>query len=341
MKDIFKLGSILFLICAVAALLLSVTNNITEPVIKERNIQANNESRKEVLKEAEEFKQLDNVKANLVEEVYEGLKGDEVVGYTIKTVPKGYGGKVEVMIGISQDGKITGVKVGNHSETPGLGSKASEPTFKDQFNGKSTEKPLMVVKGSASNDNDIAAISGATITSNAVTSGVNAAINLYKEQLLNNSQNKEVQSLGKDPMVKIFDNAQFKKIKDKSEGIVVSVYEVLDGKDKIGYIFETEPDGYDSKTEVLVGITLDGTIKGVELGKKTRNNEYLASTFDTGLKHQIENKKASEISLVQEKASKDNEVQAVSGATITSKSVVEGVNSAIDLFKKITNGTGA
>lgn len=341
MKDIFKLGSILFLICAVAALLLSVTNNITEPVIKERNIQANNESRKEVLKEAEEFKQLDNVKANLVEEVYQGLKGNEVVGYTIKTAPKGYGGKVEVMIGISKDGKITGVKVGNHSETPGLGSKASEPTFKDQFNGKSTEKPLMVVKGSASNDNDIAAISGATITSNAVTSGVNAAINLYKEQLLNNSQNKDVQSLANEPMVKIFDNAQFKKIEGKSEGKIVATYEVFDGNKKIGYIFETELDGYENKTEVLVGITLDGTIKGLELGEKTNDNEHLKSTFDTGLTHQLEGKKIDEISLVQEKVNKDDKSQSASGAKITSKSVIEGVNSTIDFFKKITNGTGA
>lgn len=341
MKDIFKLGSILFLICAVAALLLSVTNNVTEPVIKERNIQANNESRKEVLKEAQEFKQLDNIKANLVEEVYQGLKGDEVVGYTIKTSPKGYGGNVEVMIGISTDGKITGVKVGNHSETPGLGSKASEPTFKDQFNGKSTEKPLMVVKGNASNENDVVAISGATITSNAVTSGVNAAIDLYNEQLLNNSQNKEVQSLANEPMVKIFDNAQFKKIEGNSEDKVVSTYEVFDGNNKIGYIFETKLDGYENNTELLVGITSDGTIKGLELGEKTSDNKNLKSTFDTGLTHQLEGKKIDEIYLVQEKVDKDDKSQSASGVTITSKSVIEGVNSAIDLFKKITNKTGA
>lgn len=340
MKDMIRLGSILFLICAVAALMLSVTNNITAPVIEQRNIQANNESRQAVLQDAEEFKQVENVKGDLIEEVYQGTNGGEVVGYTIKTTPKGYGGKVEVMVGISNDGKITGVKIGNHSETPGLGSKASEPAFKDQFNGKSTEKPLTVVKGKASHDNDIAAISGATITSNAVTSGVNAAMNVYKEQLVNGGESKETAALENDPMVKIFDNAELKEMNDKSEGIVTAVYEAYDGNEKLGYIFATEPDGYDSKTEVVVGITPDGTIKGVELGEKTRGNEYLATTFDTGLKHQIEGKKVDEISLVQEKASKDNEVQAVSGATITSKSVVEGVNSAISVFKEINNGTG-
>lgn len=340
MKDIFRLGSILFLICAVASLILSMTNNVTAPVIEQRNIQANNESRQEVLKDAEEFKEVTNVKGDLIEEVYQGVKGGEIIGYTIKTAPKGYGGTVEVMVGISNDGKISGVKVGNHSETPGLGSKAADPLFKDQYNGKSTEKPLMVVKGEASHDNDIAAISGATITSNAVTSGVNAAMNVYKEQLANSGESKETTALENDPMVKIFDNAKLKEIKDKSDEIVTAVYEAYNGNEKVGYIFIAEPDGYDSKTEIVVGITPDGTIKGVELGEKTRENEYLANTFDTGLKHQIEGKKVDEISLVQDKVSKDNEIQAVSGATITSKSVVEGVNSAINLFKEINNGTG-
>lgn len=209
MKDIFRLGSILFLICAVAALMLTVTNNVTSPVIEEINIQANNESRKEVLQEAEEFKQLENIKGDLVEEVYQGLNGGEVVGYTIKTTPKGYGGKVEVMIGISQNGEISGVKIGNHSETPGLGSKASEPAFKDQFNGKSTEKSLTVVKGNASNDNDIAAISGATITSKAVTSGVNAAMDIYVNQLAN-SKTSNNDSIKNNPMVKIYDEKELK-----------------------------------------------------------------------------------------------------------------------------------
>lgn len=184
MKDIFRLGAILFVICAVASLMLSVTNNITAPVIEQRNIQANNESRQEVLKVAEEFNEVKDVKGDLIEEVYQGTKGGEVVGYTIKTTPKGYGGKVEVMVGISNDGKISGVKIGNHSETPGLGSKSADPSFKDQYNGKSTKTPLNVVKGNASNENDIVAISGATITSKAVTAGVNAAMDVYEQKLI-------------------------------------------------------------------------------------------------------------------------------------------------------------
>ena len=71
-------------------------------------------------------------------------------------------------------------KYRKYAETPGLGSKASEPNFKGQFSEKEA-KELSVVKGSATSDNQIAAISGATITSEAVTTGVNAAMKIYNE----------------------------------------------------------------------------------------------------------------------------------------------------------------
>ena len=78
---------------------------------------------------------------------------------------KGFGGTVKVMIGIDADGKVTGVKVTEHSETPGLGSKAADADYLKQYQGV-TEAPESSIK----DDKNVDAITGATITSNAVYS---------------------------------------------------------------------------------------------------------------------------------------------------------------------------
>ena len=144
MNNIFKLSINLFSICAVAALLLGFTNKVTLPIIEERNIQANNEARQLVLPKANQFQlvssnEYDNIDG-IISEVYEGKNGSDIIGYTIKTLPKGYGGEIELIVGISSEGKIEGINIGNMSETPGLGAKANESDFKDQFNGKNASK---------------------------------------------------------------------------------------------------------------------------------------------------------------------------------------------------------
>lgn len=183
MNSILKLGLNLFAICAVAAGLLAGTNQITAPLIEERNEQANNEARQAVLSKAKEFKLLDSSKYKggsdvKVVEVYKGLNGSELSGYTIKVLPKGYGGEIELMVGIKADGSISGVNIGNMSETPGLGARSKEEAFYGQYAGKPATE-LNVIKSGAAGETEIQAISGATITSKAVTSGVNAAVEVY------------------------------------------------------------------------------------------------------------------------------------------------------------------
>lgn len=188
-KDMFKLGLNLLIISAVAALLLALTNSVTASTIAQRNEQANAEARKLVLESAQDFEEVkdaktDNSKGIKVSEIYEAKDASgNTVGYTLKVLPSGYGGTIELMVGIdSAKGQVSGINVVSNSETAGLGAKATNPEFSDQYKGKPLEE-LSVLKNGTPGDTEIKAISGATITSTAVTNGVDAAIEVYNNSL--------------------------------------------------------------------------------------------------------------------------------------------------------------
>ena len=188
-KDMFKLGLNLLIISAVAALLLAFTNSVTADTIAKRSEQANAEARKLVLESAQDFEQVkdvktDNSKGVEVSEIYEAKDASgNTVGYTLKVLPSGYGGTIELMVGIdSAKGQVSGINVVSNSETAGLGAKSTDPEFSDQYKGKPLEE-LSVLKNGTPGDTEIKAISGATITSTAVTNGVDAAIEVYNNSL--------------------------------------------------------------------------------------------------------------------------------------------------------------
>ena len=188
-KDMIKLGLNLLIISAVAALLLALTNSVTAGTIAQRSEQANAEARKLVLDSAETFEEVkdvntDNSKGIEVAEVYEAKDASgNTVGYTLKVVPSGYGGDIELMVGIdSANSQVSGINVVSNSETAGLGAKSTDPEFSDQYKGTPLEE-LSVLKNGTPGDTEIKAISGATITSTAVTNGVDAAIEVYNNSL--------------------------------------------------------------------------------------------------------------------------------------------------------------
>ena len=190
MRDYIRLTGVLLLVCAIAAGLLGYTNEITYDKIQEQLVKASDEARKAVLPSADAFEKLDdttfstiksNAKYNFVTEIYKAKAGGNIIGYAVKVAPKGYGGTVEVVVGVTTDGTIQGIKVGNNNETPGLGKNAATPKFQEQFNGKAWGNPINVIKSGTPKENEIAALSGATITSRAVTNGVNQALEVAKE----------------------------------------------------------------------------------------------------------------------------------------------------------------
>ncbi len=168
---IAKLTAILFAITAIVALLLSFVNALTKDVIAARAAEELSNALGVVMPAAEDpF--AEPVYEGTEGVVYEACTGGEVVGWCVQVQSNGYGGAITLVVGVDAQYAVTGVSIIDQSETAGLGSKATDPVWLSQFVGRSG---VINVK---SGDNAIDAISGATVTSKAVTAGVNAALSL-------------------------------------------------------------------------------------------------------------------------------------------------------------------
>lgn len=191
MGELLKPTVSLFIICTVVTSVLAFTYEGTKDTIDIRTAQAAAQARLEVLESADGFEAVEGIdgitSANqehaMVKEAFRGTKNGETVGYVLSVDSQGYGGGIELTVGIDLSGAITGVRIGDNQETPGLGTKAKEPPFLSQFDGLAPEEPLQLVKGNKSRDEEIDAVSGATITSRAVVQGVQAACDIAAELL--------------------------------------------------------------------------------------------------------------------------------------------------------------
>lgn len=186
-NEIVKLAVILLIISGVATGALAYTNQLTYPVIIEQRAQAEAQARINVMPDADTITEKlsdDQLKAiaskigaadGELNEIYIAKKGDEIVGYTVKCTVNGFGGGVGVLTGVGVNGTVTGAAVLVHSETPGLGAKSQDESWISQYTNKSTANEITVIKNGTPKDSEIVAISGATITSRAVTKAVNYA----------------------------------------------------------------------------------------------------------------------------------------------------------------------
>jgi len=181
-SGMLKLGLTLALFAASACVLLAFVYSGTSSIIAQRQQADLEAALKELFPDAEEFKEITNLQSPdttvKIESSYEALKGGKIIGAALSLTRGSYGGPVKVMAGVSADGLITGVKIMEHSDTPGLGANIASPsyfidrekgiTFYGQFKGKKITDAFEV-------KNDVVAISASTISSRAVSDTVKAA----------------------------------------------------------------------------------------------------------------------------------------------------------------------
>ena len=168
---VLRLALTLLIITSVVAAALAGVNSVTAPIIAASNEAKTQAAVEAVLPGGGQKVDVPAVDAGApVSEVYKGEKG-----VAVKVAPSGFGGTVEMMVGVGTDGKVLGISIIKHAETPSLGAVAASKgsageNFRDSFIGLSGAVAVSKDGGEADT------ISGATITSRAVAAGVNAAL---------------------------------------------------------------------------------------------------------------------------------------------------------------------
>ena len=171
----------LFVICVVSGGILGIVYNATKDPIAAAEAAKKNEAIKNVLPEFNELKET-MVKSALEDAelpFYLAYDADNnFIGAAVQTFTnKGFSGNIALMVGILADGTVNNISVLQHAETPGLGSKMTEPSFKDQFNNKNASSFNFNVK---KDGGDVDAITAATISSRAFCDAVNRALSTFE-----------------------------------------------------------------------------------------------------------------------------------------------------------------
>ena len=302
--DIIKPVITLSVICLVVSAALAFTNSVTAPVIAANAAKAADAARIELLPAADAFTKVEYTGDGVVE-VYKANNG---TGYVITGSSKGYGGDVQVMVAFNKDSKIENVKVLDNSETPGLGKKIEEPSFYTQYNGKEAKELVL--------GTDLAAITGATISSNAATDAVNYAVVAYNAVAKGVVQ-KELTP--EELAASILPEGSTVTLSDKTADGVSAIYE-----SDAGMVLVAEAPGYEGEPVVAyVAVGADGTIIGLHVD---------ASTQTKGLGTKVAKEDYTSQFIGQTDAAG---VEVIAGATFSSDALCQAVDQAMAAYNTV------
>ncbi|MGI6696025.1 MAG: FMN-binding protein [Christensenellales bacterium] len=291
MKKQLTAWLVLGLITVVAGLSLSVTNEVTKEPIQNQAVLAEAKAKQEVLPAAEAFEEVE-LPEDAGISLFAGKVGEETIGFVGKVTVNGYGGPIDVIAGIDNQGLVKGINVGgpSFSETAGLGAKSRETEFTSQFADKVS--PIRVVKASdPKTDSSVDSITAATITSNAVVGGVNRIA-------------KQVDVI----------------LNPQEEGPETTTAE--------GITYTASQQGFAGPVAVFVTVKEDGTITALKVGddKFAETEGYGANALSDDFTGQFVGKAL---------PLKGEDVEAISGASITTKAVIAAINQAYDEKKAV------
>jgi len=343
-REIVRYGTVLGLICAISALVLSATYNLTRARVEEAQAQAFQEALAQVLLGEHEFIPVENLadklggRFNSVKEAYIAA-GPQFNGLAVRVSQRGYAGQIEAVVGILPSGEISGVRIMQQSETPGLGGEIVRERFLGQFVGASDIDSLQVKQDGGSID----AVTGATISSRVVVAEVRDALQVFRLLRDQGLFDELSASPGGSERYSVFAEVlpgqyEFEAIENLSERLTESVKSVKEafvavGHGPVGLVVKAGVDGYAGPIEVVVGIAAPtGEISGVRVVSQSETPGFGTEVAEAEFLDQFVGLSNAESVRVKQDG---GVIDAVTRATVSSRAVATAVRDALLAFESL------
>lgn len=292
---------VLTIICLVVSAALVGTYTMTKPVIDAASAAEEKAALVAVLPAGTSFEKTECDVENVLE-AYQDTAG---AGYVIKCQGKGFGGMITLMVGIDNDGKITGTKVMDHSETAGIGNQIEKDTFQSQYVGKDF------------NLEGVETISGATFSSKGFNAAIKAAFEAYgKLAGVSTSTEKEIVTPDEELVASFLGDSFLRMDVEGTDGVYAS---------EKGFAFNMTSAGFGGDIHVLIAIDPNGAIIGTKMFQHEESEDYGAKLAKDSFSEKWIGLTASD------------EMPMKSGATVSSedyKTCVTGAFTAYDAAKE-------
>ena len=325
---------VLTAICLVTAFLLSLTYSATKATIEASALGAVGEQMKVLFAEADTFEPVDaaalKTEIPSLTSVYEAKKGSESLGLVVQITTKGYGGDIPLMAGFKADNTLTGVKIAETKESPGIGKKIEEAAFTDQFTGKPADKEF-ALKPSA-DQTGVDQIAGATISSAAVVGALNDAVKAIGYLNGGTIPTAAPDAAGEQMKVLFADVDAFEEVDAAALKTdipsLVSVYEAKKGSESLGLVIQVATAGYGGDIPLMAGFKADNTLSGVKIANTQETPGLGKKIEEAAFTDQFTGKPADKEFALKPSGDQTG-VDQIAGATISSDAVAAALSDAV------------
>lgn len=311
MGRIFHYAFVLTLIAVISAGILAYADKKTAEPIENITKKLENSARKELFPDAEKFVEKEKKVISKIEYVPAYNKSGEKIGFVAKGSENGYGGAILFMVGIGMDGKITGLKVIDAKETPGLGDKIFFESWQKKWIGRDSGYEFNKTED---------AFAGATISPMAVYTGIKKAL---KNMPAEKKQESEAEKNS------ISNGIEDKKIAEKESYKFgnASYFDIFDKSGVIGCCIKSEAEGYNGKIFFELEVDRAGKVNSL----KITDNSETAGKID-GKKVEEWQKKwvGRDVNYTF-----DEKTDAIAGATVATKAVADEVKNILSKYEEI------